>query len=213
LIPWPLKLIVDNVIYQRPLWSWLAPFLPDPASGRMNLLTLLGISMLVLGAAENALAYHGERLLLMTGQRAIFQLRSRLFAHLQRLSLAFHRRQRIGDLMSKLGGDIQRLQDFVVNVGAGMFSNFLTFAGMAAILLKIDWRYGLIVLSTVPPLMWVTQSFNRRVKASLRRAREKEGEVWSLAQETLSAVQLVQAYGREASEDERFQTRVDESLG
>ncbi len=213
LIPWPLKLIVDSVIYQRPLWAWLAPFLPDPAADRMGLLTILGLSMLVLGAAENMLAYHGERLLLITGQSAIFQLRSRLFAHLQRLSLAFHRRQRIGDLMSKLGGDIQRLQDFVVNVGAGIFSHFLTFAGMAAILLKIDWRYGLIVLSTVPPLLWVTQNYNRRVKASLRRARKKEGEVWSLAQETLSAVQLVQAYGREASEDERFRTRVDESLG
>src|SRR5262245_20556073 len=114
-IPWPLKLIVDSVIYHKPVWVWLAPWVPNPVSHRLALLHGVGAATLLLGAAENALAYHGDRLLLIAGQTAVFQLRRTLFGHLERLSLAFHRRQRIGDLMSRLGGDINTLQDFVVN--------------------------------------------------------------------------------------------------
>jgi ATP-binding cassette subfamily B protein/subfamily B ATP-binding cassette protein MsbA len=212
IIPWPLKLIIDSVITHKPLWHWLAPFLPDPAAGRLRLLNVLGISLLVLGAAENALSYHGDRLLLIAGQHAVFQLRIKVFAHLQRLSLAFHRRQRIGDLMSKLGGDINTLQDFVVNVGSGVFAHLLTVVGMAAVLLEIDWRYAIVVMVSVPPLLWVTQTYATRVKASLRRARKKESEVWSMVQEILGAIHVVQAYGREAAEEQRFTERVEESL-
>ncbi len=211
--PWPLKLIIDSVIYKRPLWTWLAPYLPDLTTKPLALLSCLSIGLLVFGAAENALSYHSDRLLLIAGQDAVFQLRSRLFAHLQRLSLSFHRRQRTGDLMSRLGGDIQTLQDFVVNVGVGVFSHLLSVLSMATILLTIDWHYALIVLAAVLPLFWLTQTFSKRVKASLRRARQKDSEVWSMVQENLGAIQVIQAYGREAAEEERFIHRVEDSLG
>jgi len=212
-IPWPLKLIVDTVIYQKPLWHWIAPYLPDAMTNRVGLLNVLGLSLLALGAAENALSYHGDRLLLIAGQSAVFQLRSKLFAHLQGLSLSFHRRQRTGDLMSRLGGDISTLQSFVLTVGAGIFAHLLTLLGMAAVLLVIDWRYALVVIAAVPPLLWLTKSYSKRVKASLRRARQKESEIWSLVQEILGAIQVVQAYRREAAEEARFTNRVEESLG
>jgi ATP-binding cassette, subfamily B, bacterial len=212
-IPWPLKLIVDTVIYQKPLWHWLAPYLPDAMTDRVGLLNVLGVSLLVLGAAENALSYHGDRLLLIAGQSAVFQLRSKLFAHLQGLSLSFHRRQRIGDLMSRLGGDINTLQSLVLTVGAGIFAHLLTLLGMAAVLLVIDWHYALVVMAAVPPLLWLTKSYSKRVKASLRRARRKESEVWSMVQEILGAIQVVQAYRREDAEKARFSNRVEESLG
>ena len=213
MIPWPLKLIIDSVIYQKPLVAWLAPILSDPITARGTLLNELGILMLFLGVAENALAYHGDRLLLAAGQQAILNLRSALFAHVEGLSLSFHLRQKIGDLMAKLGGDIQSIQDFVLNVGVGLFAHFLTIFGMAVILLKIDWRYALLVLLTAPVLFVVTQNFSRRARLSLRVARQKESEVWSLVQEILTAIPIVQAYGREGYEQERFRTRASDSLG
>ena len=212
-IPWPLKLIVDTVIYRKPLWHWLAPYLPDAMTDPVGLLNVLGLSLLALGAAENALSYHGDRLLLIAGQSAVFQLRSKLFAHLQGLSLSFHRSHRTGDLMSRLGGDIDTLQSFVLTVGAGIFAHLLTLLGMATVLLAIDWRYALLVIATVPPLLWLTKSYSKRVKASLRRARRKESEIWSMVQEMLGAIQVVQAYRREATEEARFTNRVEESLG
>ncbi len=115
--------------------------------------------------------------------------------------------------MSRLGGDINALQDFVINAGSGVFAHLLTVVGMAAILLSLDWRYALVVVSAAPALLWVTDRYAKRVKHSLRRARRKESEVWGMVQEILGAIHVVQAYGREATEEARFTRRVEESLG
>ncbi|MBU2823136.1 ABC transporter ATP-binding protein, partial [Acidithiobacillus ferrooxidans] len=211
-IPWPLKFVIDSVISQKPLPVWLAGFLPDPLSHRVALLDVLGIVMLLFAVADSALAYAGGRLLLRVGQRAVFDIRRSLFAHLQRLSLAFHRRQKSGDLMARLGGDIQTLQDFVVSVGTGLFAHLLTIIGMAGIMLAIDWRYALVVIASVPLLLAITQRHTRRLKQAFRLARRKEGELWSMAQESIAGIPVVQAYGRESFEENRFRERAERSL-
>ncbi|WP_291521945.1 ABC transporter ATP-binding protein [Acidithiobacillus sp.] len=211
-IPWPLKFVIDSVISQKPLPVWLAGFLPDPLGQRVALLDVLGIVMLLFAVADAALAYAGGRLLLRVGQRAVFDIRRTLFAHLQRLSLAFHRRQKSGDLMARLGGDIQTLQDFVVSVGTGLFAHLLTIVGMAGIMLAIDWRYALVVIASVPLLLVITQRHTRRLKQAFRLARRKEGELWSMAQESIAGIPVVQAYGRESFEENRFRERAEQSL-
>ena len=211
-IPWPLKFVIDSVISQKPLPVWLAGFLPDPLGHRVALLDVLGIVMLLFAVADSALAYAGGRLLLRVGQRAVFDIRRTLFAHLHRLSLAFHRRQKSGDLMARLGGDIQTLQDFVVSVGTGLFAHLLTIVGMAGIMLVIDWRYALVVIASVPLLLVITQRHTRRLKQAFRLARRKEGELWSMAQESIAGIPVVQAYGRESFEENRFRERAEQSL-
>ena len=212
LAPWPIKFIVDNVIFQKPLPHRLASFLPDPLVHRLWLLDVLGLSLLAVGAADAVLAYGGNRLLLKAGQRAIFAVRRDLFAHLQRLSLSFHRRQRIGDLMARLGGDIQSLQDFVVVSGTSVFTHALTVASMAAIMLAIDWRFALVVMSAAPVLLWIARHYRTLLRQAFRRARRKEGELWSKVQEIIANVQVVQAYGQEPHEDNRFSEKAAESL-
>lgn len=212
MVPWPLKFIVDSVLFQKPLPPWLATWLPDPVDHRMLLLDVLGIAMLALGVAETALAYSGNRWLLRAGQRAVFAIRRDLFAHLQRLSLAFHRRQRGGDLMARLGGDIQTLQDFVVSAGTGVFAHLLTLIGMAAIMLAIDWRFALVVMAAVPVLLLVAKRYTRRVREAFRHARRKEGALWGTVQEIIANVPVVQAYGRERHEDHRFAEQAEESF-
>ena len=211
--PWPLKLTIDSVIFHKPLPQWLAAFLPNPLTQRLLLLDALGVALLSLGAANAALAYFGNRLLLSTGQRAIFNLRRDLFAHMQRLSLSFHRRQKTGDLIARLGGDIQTLQDLVVTVGTGLFAQLLTIAGMTAIMLMIDWRFAVVVIAVAPLLLFIVHSYSTRLRLAFRRARRKEGELWSKAQEIISNVHVVQAYGREPHEDNRFAEQAEQSLG
>jgi ATP-binding cassette subfamily B protein/subfamily B ATP-binding cassette protein MsbA len=213
LTPWPLKFIVDNVIFRKPVPAWLVAHVPDAAAQPLILLEVLGIAMLCLGVADAALAYFGNRLLLRAGQRAIFDVRRDLFAHLQRLSLAFHRRQRTGDLMARLGGDIQTLQNLVVSVGTGVFAHFLTVAGMAAIMLAIDWRFALVVLAVAPLLLLLTRRYTSLLRQAFRRSRRKEGELWGKVQEILANVHVVQAYGREPHENARFTEHAEQSLG
>ncbi|MES2407421.1 MAG: ABC transporter ATP-binding protein [Pseudomonadota bacterium] len=211
LAPWPLKFIIDSVIFQKPLPHGLDGWLPDP-SHRLALLNTLGIVMLALGLIDAALSYWGNRLLLRTGQRAIFDIRRDLFAHMQRLSLSFHRRQKSGDIMARLGGDIQTLQDFVVSAGTNLSAHLLTMLGMVVIMLIVDWRFALVVLAVVPLLLFIMQRYSARLRIAFRHARQKEGELWGKVQEIITNVHVVQAYGRESHEDERFAEQAEKSL-
>ena len=212
MLPWPLKFVIDNVIFQRKLAPWLLSVLPDPATHRMALLDVLGLMMLGLGAADALLSYLGNRLFLDAGQRVVFAVRFDLFAHLQRLSLSFHRRNRGGELMSRLSGDVKQLQDFIAAIGIDLLPHALTILGMATVMLLIDWRYALIVLSIAPVLVWVARFYAGRLRQALRQVRRHEGALSGVTQEILASVQVVQAFAREAHEDDRFVEHASESL-
>lgn len=206
LVPWPLKFIIDTVIGTKPLPASLQPLLPDVQAHRLELLAVLCLLTLALGLADAVLDYSGSRLFLEAGQRLVFNLRHDLFAHLQRLSLGFHRRHRGGDLMSRISGDVQKLQDLVTAVGGDLIQSILTMIGISAVMLSVDWRYALVVLGTVPFLFIIIQIYTRLLRRAVRQVRHHEGELWSQTQEVLGGVQLVQAYGRERHEEHRFAT-------
>ena len=212
LLPWPLKYTIDNVIFGRPLPGWLHAMLPEIAQQRMPLLNLLALVMLALGAADALLVYLGNRLFLDAGQRVVFAIRFDLFAHLQRLSLEFHRRHRGGELMSRLSGDVKQLQDFVAAVGIDLLPHALTILGMACVMIVIDWRYALIALAIAPVLFYIARFYSQRLRQALREVRNHEGTLWGVTQEILASVQVVQAFARESHEDDRFSEHASKSL-
>lgn len=212
LIPWPLKFIIDSVLFQHPMPGWLPNWYVAPNIQRMGLLDTLAVTMIVLSLCDMALAIAGNRLLLVAGQRAVFELRRDLFAHLQRLSLGYHRSRRSGELASRLNGDIQSLQTLVTTLGTGLFSHLLTLFGMMVIMCAIDWRFALVVLSAGPLLLWLMQRYSMRLRLALRRARNREGELSGLVQEIMAALPLIQAYDRHTLEDARFGRQAEQSL-
>ena len=207
LLPWPLKFIVDNVIFRKPLGSWSEAVLPDPTMHRLLLLHALGVTMLVLGMLDAGLAYVGNRWLLDAAQRIGFSIRCEFFGHLQRLSLGFHRNHMSGELASRLGGDVNALQDFVATIGVDLLPHLLTISGILAVMLVMNWRYGLLTLAVAPVLVWIARRFATRIKAAARQTRKAEGEQSGATQEVLSSVLLVQAFAREDHEDRRFHER------
>lgn len=204
LLPWPLKFIIDNVIFQRHLTPLLAGLLPDPATHQMALLDTLGLAMLGLGVMDALLVYFGNRLLLNAGQHVVAAIRFDLFAHLQRLSLAFHRRNHGGELMERLGGDVRQVQDFIAAIGIDLLPHALTIVGMGAVMLVIDWRYALVALTAAPVLVLVARHYANRLRNALRQVRDHEAALWAKAQEVLANVQLVQGFAREPHEDARY---------
>lgn len=210
--PWPLKFIVDNVIFQRRLSHSMAALLPDPITHRMLLLDELAMVTLALGAANAIFGYFGNRLFLDTGQRVVFHIRFDLFSHLQRLSLAFHRSNRAGEIMTRLTGDVKELQDFVAAIGIDVLPNALTIVGMAVVMMIVDVRFALMAMVVAPLLIWLARSYATRLRQALRQVRRHEGALTGVAQEILSAVQVVQAFGREVDEDKRFSEHAGESL-
>ena len=207
LLPWPLKFIVDSVIFRKPLGAWAAAFLPDPLAHRLGLLHALGGVILVLGLLEAALAYVGNRLLLDAAQRIGFGLRRDFFSHLLRLPLAFHRRHLSGELAARIGGDVNALQNFLAAIGIDLLPHMLTICGILGVMLVMNWHYGLMTLSVAPVLIWIARHFATKIRHAARVTRRSEGEQSGATQEVLNNVLLVQACAREDYEEERFEKR------
>ena len=207
LLPWPLKFIVDSVIFRKPLGPWAAAVLPDPLGHRLLLLHVLGGAILVLGLIEAALAYLGNRLLLDAAQRIGIAVGRDFFAHLLRLPIAFHRRHLSGELVARVSGDVNALQQFVATVGMDLIPHLLTICGILAVMLAMNWRYGLLTLAVAPVLMGIARHFAGRIRSAARVVRRREGEQSGATQEVFGNVQLAQACAREPYEEQQFSVR------
>ena len=138
------------------------------------------------------------------GQRFIFDLRVRLYGYLQRLSLSFFERTSTGELMSRVTNDVNALENFVTHGSALTAVDLLRLLGAAIILFLLDWRLALAVLLPVPILAVALRRFNTRVRPIYRRVRDRLGDINARLQDSLSGIRVIQAFGQEERELERF---------
>jgi ATP-binding cassette, subfamily B, bacterial len=204
--PWPLKVVIDRVLSHKPsrvpfLHVWLdnAPF------SKMQILYGACASTIVIALLTGILTYYFTHAMGKIGQGLVFRLRSDLFAHMQRLSLRFHDRQRTGDLTHRLMSDIKEIQDMIAGGIQTLATNVFVLAAILILMLWVNWRFALVSLAASPFLFWTVFRYKRRIKAASRRARKSTGLLASLAQETLSSIRIVQGLAQEDQQDERFQ--------
>jgi subfamily B ATP-binding cassette protein MsbA len=206
--PWPLKVVIDRVLSQRPsrvpfLRAWLdtAPF------SKLEILYGACAAMLLIAVTTGLLTYYFTRSMGDLAHHFVFAIRRDLFAHLQRLSLRFHDRQRTGDLITRLTSDTQAIQEMTANGITVLGTNACLLIGMLALMFWLDWQFALVSLSVAPLLFWTVLQFKRRIKFASRQARASTGQLASLAQETLTSIRIVQGLAQEEQQDERFQAR------
>jgi ATP-binding cassette, subfamily B, bacterial len=213
--PWPLKIIVDNVVSAKPHHhpQFVESLIIALAGHGRTWLLLASVALVLLVAAVGGLCDFAQTFWMSdAGQRVVFALRSALYGHIQRLSLSFHDERRTGDLVARVTGDIQAIQVMVTTGLLSLLSNGLTLAGMVVIMAVMDWQFAALALSVTPLLFVIVFRYTRRIKQASRLARRKEGEVTAVAQETFAAMRLVQAFTREDYEEERFRRQNEESL-
>ena len=213
LAPWPLKYVVDRVIVVG----------QSHGGGHLRLVmgraqwTLLGVVALVavgIAAVDALLTYFDAQLSEVAAQKAVYELRRSVFSHLQRLSVSFHQatETRVGDLLSRLSGDIGALQDLAASGVSNLVTNGLTLVAMASVLLWMDWPMGLAAVAFTVPTALYTRRNTKVMRQAMRTARRQEGRVSAVLQESLSHVKLMQAYGREELEHRRLTAESDRSL-
>jgi ABC-type multidrug transport system fused ATPase/permease subunit len=182
------RAIVDQVIGQRDL-SRLAGWI----------IGLIGVYAL----AE--LVNFGDQYLRHTlGEQFILDLRVRLYDHLQRLSLGFFERISTGELMSRVSNDVNALEQFVTHGVILTVVDFLRLLGASVVLLILDWRLALVVLATIPVIAIGLRHFNQRSRPIYRRVRDRLGDINARLQDDLAGIRVVQAFGQEDAELERF---------
>jgi ABC-type multidrug transport system fused ATPase/permease subunit len=147
------------------------------------------------------------------GERVLTDLRQRLFAHLQRLSLGYYERNRAGAVISRLTNDVEALDRLVTEGVTSLFQNTLTLGGSAVILFFLDWRLALATLAVFPLMSVATAIFRRRSSRAYRRVRERLGLVTATLAEDIAGIRVVQAFNREDASARRFREVNDDYRG
>ena len=140
------------------------------------------------------------------GERFILDLRVGLYAYLQRLSLSFFERTSTGELMSRVTNDVNALEHFVTHGSALTVVDLLRLVGGAVVLFLLDARLALLVLLPVPVLAVSLRYFNTRIRPVYRRVRARLGDINAQLQDSLSGIQVIQAFAQEDRALERFAT-------
>jgi ATP-binding cassette, subfamily B, bacterial len=211
--PWPLKVVLDNVLRSKPGHGWLNQLIFSAAgTDRVAILKFAALAVLLIAAVGAVSSYTEKYITTNLGQWVMHDLRHILYSHIQRLSLGFHDRKQTGDLISRLTSDIDAIQGFIATGLLGMLINSLTLVGMVAIMFCLSWRFTLIALSVAPLLFLVVFHYTRRIKSATREVRKKEGEMVSVIQEVLSSMRVVKAFGREEFEQRRLAQESLESI-
>jgi ATP-binding cassette, subfamily B, bacterial len=203
--PWPVKIVVDNVVQSKTLSGRLGHLVTLLFSGEKHATLNFAIAAVVVIAAVGAVsAYVEKSLTTSVSQWVAHDLRRSLYHQLQRLSLAEHNEARAGDLITRVTKDIDTIQDFINSALLGMLTNVLTLAGMIGVMCYIDWRFTLLSLAVAPALFAVVFVYAKRIKTASRAVRKQESELLSGVADMLGAVHVVQAFAREDYEDRRF---------
>jgi ATP-binding cassette subfamily B protein len=186
---WMFKIVVDEVLVPRdfgPFW-WIA-------------LAYLGLNVL-----DGLLGFADEYFSTWVGERFLLDLRTRLFAHLQGLSLEVFDRRRLGDVISRLTGDIASIENLVLGGVVDALTFVLRIVVFTGVLLYLRWELALVSL-VVAPLFWMAaRRFSRLIKRASREKRRRSGSISAVAEESLGNAALVQAYNRQEHEVDRFQ--------
>lgn len=200
--PWPLKYLFDDVL--------TGDVAPD--SARVALL-LVAVAFAAITAADGAFKALRRYILGAAGQKVGFGLQVAVYDRLQRLSLTYHDRHSTGELITRITKDVDKVQTLATETLVEAGSHALKLVGIVVVTYWLDWRLGLAMLVLAPILLLASTRYRRRVHAAEQEAREREGEMTSVAQETLSAARLVKAYGREDHETTRFTSHTRDWTG
>jgi ATP-binding cassette, subfamily B, bacterial len=208
--PWPLKVVLDNVLKSRPAQGRLNQLiLAWAGNNSLNVVKFAALAVLVIAGLGALCSYFEKYVTTSVGQWVMHDLRRTLYSHIQRLSLAYHDHKQTGDLISRVTSDIDAIQSFIASGLLGVLVNGLTLVGMLGVMLYLNWRFTLIALSVAPLLFFVVYSYTRRIKKAARAVRKKEGEIVSVIQEVFSSIRVVKAFAREDYEQQRLE---EESL-
>ena len=208
--PVPLAIVLDVVLGGRSLPGWLQPVLGD--LGRTGILSLAALSIVLLTAARGAASVAANYLTIDTGQRMVNDLRTALYAHLQKLSLRFHNQQQTGDLLYRVMSDTYSAQGLVMNGLLPLASAAVMLAGMFAVMLSYDVELSVVAILVCPPLYFAITRISGRIHQQASVSRAAESALYARTESTIGAVKLVQAYGREERAIAEFRAGSERSL-
>jgi len=203
--PWPIKMIFDYALLPAGRIKWVFPYALLKGYGAMGITSISCLLLVLISLLWGFFAYTQRFLIAAAGQRVTFRIRRKLFAHLQRMSLSYHRRQKVGDMLMRATGDANMMRDMMVDAIISIFTDFLVLLGMILVMFSVDWRLTIVSLAVVPMMGTAAFQVGSRLRTAVRNHRKKEGKMAALIGQMLQAISVIQVFGRESFEDDRFE--------
>jgi ATP-binding cassette, subfamily B, multidrug efflux pump len=200
--PYLVKVAVDR--YLAPvngstsgLWSWLSP---RPLDGIAQISSIYFGLLILTFVFEFLQTYFMQ----WTGQKVMFDLRSQIFRHLQRMHVAFYDKNPVGRLVTRVTTDVDALNEMFTSGVVSIFEDFFVLIGILGIMLCMNWKLALITFAVLPFIVVATKLFRDKVRDSYRRIRTAIARINSYLQEHVSGMVVLQLFNRERKAYQRF---------
>jgi subfamily B ATP-binding cassette protein MsbA len=202
--PWPLKVILDNVIGTHKAPEWLAPFRSVLGEHKMALAALAGIATVLIAFLGAIASYIDNYYTESVGQWVAHTLRMRVYDHLQHLSLGYYDNHQTGALLSTITDDIKTIQGFASASTLGILVDLLTIVAMFGVMLWLQFDFALIAVAVTPLLLLFVARLNRAVKKATHEVRHHQSDIVGVVQQGLESIRVVKAFGRQDLEESRL---------
>ena len=186
--PYLFKSIVDDVLISKDMFT----------------LNVICVSVVIIFGLKAVTMYLQKYLMNEAGQSVVMDIRTDLYDHMQRMSLKKIYSSRIGELMSRITGDVSTLQNIVTSAIADLIFNFVTFIGMFAFILYINWKLTCVIILVLPVIAYILSLAADRLKKAAHNVQEHLADITATAQEAFSAIRVVRSFATEDMELERF---------
>lgn len=210
LTPLPLKIVIDSVLGSHPPPSVLSGILPTGSDAA--LLIAATVFFVAIALLTQLLDLGTAVLRTVVGERLLLDLRTRLFRHVQRLSVSYHDLRGTTDSTYRIQYDATATQQIAMDTIPSFITAVLTLGTMLYVTTQIDWQLSVVALAISPVLLLASWRYRRQLRTQSRQVKKLESGAMSVVQEALSAVRVVQAFGREEHEEQRFVRRFHEGM-
>jgi ABC-type multidrug transport system fused ATPase/permease subunit len=202
--PWPLKIILDNVIGDHKMTPWLhrliGPLLEN--GSRLHVAALAALAFVLVAMIGAIASYIDNYYTESVGQWVAHDLRMRMYQHLQRLSLGYYSNHQTGSILSTLTTDIQTIQGFASSSTLSIVVDLLTIVCMLGLMFWMNWDFTLIAVAVTPFLLLFVTRFKKSVKKATHEVRKQQSEIVAVVQQGLESIQVVKAFGQEKTEQD-----------
>jgi subfamily B ATP-binding cassette protein MsbA len=203
--PWPLKVILDNVIGSHKLPGWLSgPIGSAPSHGNVQLAAAAALVFVLIAVIGAIASYVDNYYTESIGQWVANDLRLKVYAHLERLSLSYYDTHQTGTLLSTLTDDVSTIQAFASSSTLGILVDMLTIVGMVGIMFWLNFDFALIAVAVTPFLLFFVMRFKGAVKKATKEVRRRQSDIVAVLQQGLESMRAVKAFGRQDLEEEHL---------
>jgi ATP-binding cassette, subfamily B, multidrug efflux pump len=202
--PYLTKVAIDRYMTARPSTNppaWTRHLSPHPVTG-VTQIALLFLSALVI---SYVLEFTQTYLMQWTGQKIMFDMRSQIFRHLQRMHVSFFDRNPVGRLVTRLTSDVDALNEMFTSGVFAIFEDVFVLILIVAVMLRMNWWLALIAFAVLPFILGVTRLFRKHVRTSYRQIRSAIARINASTQEHVSGMSVVQLFNREQRSYEEFE--------